>query len=262
MRHRRTHESPFSLFAFQDIITSVTGVVILVTLLITLALITRELQTLDTQSLNVAEDITPVLFATQQEIDTLQARIEKDTETISALADISASQVRRELHELQLRIDSVVIQNKSLRDQLRRTVNHLAKWKSREREVDETRELLESLEVDLQTLLQKREELLKDNSLIYNPQQASGKAAWLVDIDGHTLRVSRLRAADTTQVFENTSAFLRWAKERDRSAEYFVLMVRPAGIVNYRRIYIALTESNYDLGIDLIGQDHTVIAPK
>ena len=71
MRGRRHRNQPFSLFSFQDIITSVTGIVILLTLVLTLDLITRRQSSPAAQSGPSAEDLQTSTARMQERIFSL-----------------------------------------------------------------------------------------------------------------------------------------------------------------------------------------------
>ncbi len=258
---RRRHDPPFSLFAFQDIITSVTGILLLMTLLITLALITRELGNPEIQSVAVAADVSAVLDETRSEISNLQTQFGTGREELAALADISASSVRRELHDLDQQIASLVIQVDSLEKKVDDTEQKRLRWKTKQSDLSKIRNLLQQMQRQLEQLKEQRKELEQEDRLIYNPQQSSGKHAWLVDVDQQNLLVARVGVSEAPRQFRGVADFLRWATSRDSNQEYFVLLVRPEGIDTYQRILVTLLESDYDLGVDLIGQDQTVIDP-
>src|SRR5215469_14253246 len=87
---RRRTSSPISLFSFQDIITSVVGVVILITLLLLLQLISQMLAALPAPAMTVQElqkqvsDIQPILKELQDSIAELyRAREQSDVFTPS-----------------------------------------------------------------------------------------------------------------------------------------------------------------------------------
>jgi prefoldin subunit 5 len=262
VRRRRQYESPFSLFAFQDIITSVTGILILMTLLLTLALVTREFATPSLQSAAVAEDVSHVIEQTSQEVATLHQRLDTSTEQLAAIADIASTRVRREVHDLQQQIDSVTTQVDAIENKVARTEESRREWATRLVDVDKIEQDLKELQREHARLTAERQKLEQEDRLIYNPQQMAGKTAWLVDVGQGQVLAARIGVKEQPRQFQRPADFIQWAKTRDGIADYFVLLVRPAGIETYESIFSALRDAGYDLGVDLIGQQQTVIDPR
>ncbi len=261
MSRRRRQDPPFSLFAFQDIITSVTGIMVLLTLIVTLALITRELGAPEVQSLAVAADVSSVLDETYSEISKLQGQVETRAGKLAEFANLSPSQVRRDVHDLQQQTESLGIQADSLKDKVDKTEKERRRWKAKQFDLGKVRKRMQELQQDLERLRKRRQLLKQEDRLIYNPQQSSGKTAWLIDVDGERLLAARVGVSEAPRQFNRVADFLGWAQSRDASREYFVLLVRPGGIDAYYRILVTLAESGYDVGIDLIDQNQTVIDP-
>ena len=69
MRTRGSSSSPFSLFAFQDIITSVIAIVILVTMILALEIVNRVTQAPDDAKIITVADI----HSAQEQVDSLTA---------------------------------------------------------------------------------------------------------------------------------------------------------------------------------------------
>jgi hypothetical protein len=55
--------------------------------------------------------------------------------------------------------------------------------------------------------------------------------------------------------------FLAWAQGRDRGREYFVLLIKPAGIEAFAEIQAELKRRGFDLGFDVLAADQTAIDP-
>ncbi|MFO7906689.1 MAG: hypothetical protein R6U98_28800 [Pirellulaceae bacterium] len=261
MRRRRQQDSPISLLAFQDIITSVTGVLLLLTLLVTLSLISRELSSPRVHSRAVSEDASAVLEDIRREIENLETRIEAGNTELEDFASISPSAVRRELHDLQQRSADLEMDVNVLRRKTEGTSVRLGQWKARKADLAEDRKTLNELERQLERLVEKRRELERDNRLIYNPHQAAEKTAWLVEVRHESMVAARAGKTEQPRKFSSVPSFLRWTRTRSPAQEYFVFILRPQGIENYRQIFRSLRKSDYDLGMDLIGNEQTVMDP-
>lgn len=262
MKRRRKHDSPISLLAFQDIITSVTGILILLTLFVTLSLITRQLCPPSVQSVAAAEDVTDVLDDVHREIEMLQSHVNMRHEELAELASLSPTATERELHDLREYVARIRSQISALQAKVNSATARRKEWESRKARTSEDEEILEQMQRELERLREKCRELRSQDRLIYNPQQGSGKTAWLVDIGSKKLVAARAERTESPHKFGSAREFLKWAMTRDPNQEYFVLLLRPSGIDSYEMVSSALREAHYDLGIDLIGEDQTVIAPK
>ncbi|MBW3599839.1 MAG: hypothetical protein KY475_21530 [Planctomycetes bacterium] len=265
---RRSHRRPaFSLFAFQDIITSVTGVVILTTLLLTLELIQRELAS--------AAHVPPQVHATlSREIEEAERELGRMMEEVrrseQKLADVEAvaggrieatiAQLRQEIVQLRDAASRWNSQEQLLakqRDQLR----------AENRQLDPKQVELAQLQREAVRAREKIEELRNSNRLIYNPVAGSGKTAWLVDLSPERLLVAAVgRTEPPVQLSASASSwqrsnFVRWLADRDPRIDYFVLLVRPDATDVYEEVRTILELRNFDLGIDLIGSDATVVDP-
>jgi len=258
---RRRQTPPFSLFAFQDIVTSVTGVILLVTLLVTLVLITRELGRPEVRSRAVVQEIEPLLEQVKIEITQLRKRVKMSQAEIEQLVNVVPSEVRRQLHDLEMQLDRVSKHTESVEEQLRRTTSDEQTWKARQHDSHRNKQKLQELEKKIRELERLRSQLEDENRLIYNPHQAPGKTAWLVDLAEQRILVARLNVAESPKSFSSPTAFLNWANGRDPVREYFVLLIRPNGVTHYRTVFAGLQQKSFDLGTDLIAQDQTVIDP-
>src|SRR5690349_4319025 len=99
MRKRGSDAAPMTLFSFQDIVTSVMGIMVLVMLVIALELAARQLKSPAVLQSVVRED-------TRQAIELAQAKLERIKAALAAgqwndLASLSQREIRREQAELE-----------------------------------------------------------------------------------------------------------------------------------------------------------------
>ena len=267
MATRSGHRKGFSLFAFQDIITSVTGVILLVMLLLTLELIQRRTVTLVPLPSSEAGDLRAQAELLDQQLEQAQKELSKNAESVDRLSALTPSEMgdyRRRLRQETRRLEEVL---KRLQEQLQG--NQLAKEiltaatassQGAERELEETRNELAKLEEQLKSLEE-------SNRIIFNPNALSRKRAWLVDITSDIVLVAEvgreaapLRFAEAREQ-ERIMSFFDWANTRSAVSEYFVLMVRPGSIEPYQEVRKGLEDRGFDLGFDLLGDNDTVIDP-
>jgi len=268
MLRRKQQTLPFSLFSFQDIITSVTGIILLMTLLLTLELVQRHSTATAQADDAPTRDLQQEIANAEKVREELEAQLRQREKELLEAASMSPQQLadlqnnlERELRQLEAEIQRLGQQNASM-DVKKNN------WKARKFVRADEQEKLDELRSKKEQM-QKELELLKDsNRMIYNPSKGSAKAAWLVDISDSTIFVARAGEQSRPLRFEqrNDSSevkrFLDWATSRSSASEFFVLLVHPSGVVAFYEIREKLRSSGFDFGFDLIGKDVTVIDPE
>lgn len=268
MRGRRRRNQPFSLFSFQDIITAITGIIILLTLILTLDLITRRQSSPVAQSRPSAADLQASIARAQERISELQSQVDRETISLTETASMSDEELRRNLTDLEPQIERIENEISQLQEQEREAIEQLNQVQATSgmREADRAR--LVELGEKIKTTQDKLEDLKRQNRIIYNPSDSMTKQAWLVDLSedrivaapvGRKSRPIEFRGALLSSV---ATKFLDWARERSKGSNYFVLLVRPSAIDTFDKVRSGLQSAGYDLGIDLISTSDTVVDPQ
>ena len=116
MRKRRREETPFSLFAFQDIITSVTGILLLIMLLLCLSLAAQDLtndppvETQESSSVANAhrlKDLQERVSRLQETLDQKQRQRELEESLTPELATRRTETLESELKSLEQQIAAI-----------------------------------------------------------------------------------------------------------------------------------------------------------
>ncbi len=262
MASRRGGAPPISLFSFQDIITSVTGIMVLITLLMSIELVQRNSKQPPIQTSTAHVDqLRSTIAEAQAEIEQLRARQQSSDKVLREAVVVSQFQLReesRELERLLERLETDAVDLKlQIRDTLLREENAQKIQNNEQRLVDELTNKLQ----ELQSLIDK---LIKENRVIYNPAKGNSKTAWLVEISSTRIMTAPLDNAASIRVFGQTTRqaeFLTWAKNRDHRQEYFVLLIKPSGIDHFLELQEKLAKHGFDLGFDLLAEDQTAIVP-
>lgn len=261
---RRVQANPISLFSFQDIITSVTGIMILLTLLMALELSQRSLQSPSVQTAVVTEQLETAVVDSEQEITRLEADLANRDKKLQELAAIDEQRLLDESVDIEHQISQLAAGSSNLAAQAeaaaRRREQAESSSQDRQKDVDTARELMVRA-AELQAKLAK---LQSTNRVLYNPAPGSSKSAWLVEITDSELRAAPLGQATPPTVFKGNAsarltAFQAWARTRDRRGEYFVLLVKPSGIDLFDQLHEALGKLGFDLGFDIVDSTETVI---
>ena len=264
---RKRRSSPFSLFAFQDIITSTTGVILLLTLILTMELLQRDTSSMPFADAAIVAEVEQALADAQERVQSLQERLNQGQVFVTEAASVSPTQIAQKRHHLNQEIERLQVDLTRQEDRIRSFQAQLDTWESRKYDRADDFKRITKIQQTAQATKAKLEQLHKSNRVIYNQSTVSGKTAWIIDIGTDSLLVARLGHKGPPKSFQsgNTALLLRnyweWIKQCDARTEYFVLLVRPQGIELYEKLKEGLRQRGFDIGYDLIGKDITVIDP-
>ena len=264
MSRRRRKSAPFSLFAFQDIITSVTGIMLVITMLLALELLERTDASPPRATAAISKDLKQSIEAADREIDELEQRLKKKEERLAGAASVSPTQLRRQIGDLEdanRRLRNRISQSRQ-RDQ--QTQDRVAKVQQQQQQ-ETSRQRQQRLADLLQQASRKRQQLKKlrkSNRVIFNPAPGNPKTPWLVEISDRRLIVAESGVVARPRLFADVATFLDWARQQDSQSAYFVLLLKPDGIEPFREAKAGLDKAGFDIGFDLLSVGQTVIDPE
>jgi len=262
MSRRGGSTAAFSLFSFQDIITSVTGIMILVTLILALELIQRKESSPPVHTEEIAQNLQSTVTEMQNRIEELKRKSAESNKRIDELAPLDKRAIQRDLadsEEANQRLDGQV-------EELER------RKREAEQRMQEAERLLESQSVDpdalekLQAEVRKKEEDLEElkssDRIIYNRAPGDSKTPWLVEVSGDGFSVAEVGKSAPPKIFRTVGALGDWLAQRNSGSEYFVLFAKPDGIANFHAGQQMLQQKGFDVGYDLLGEEQKVIDPE
>lgn len=260
---RRVSESPFTLFSFQDIITSVTGIILLLTLILTLELTMRKFGTAEGADLALVHSLEENIERVQAELAQLRPLVAEGTIAAERLASTSVVELQRQItlageQTLRAEAESQELQFELIRLQ---EVEKQTLATQFDRETD--RKQLEELLRQAQEAREQVDEMRRTNSLIYSPDPGTGKVPWLVVLETNHIVATRAGSPGESREFSSTSPeglvrqFLEFARSRSITREYFVLLVKPSGAAAFSDVLDELTSLGFEIGFDVIGEDST-----
>ncbi|WP_428308000.1 hypothetical protein [Lacipirellula sp.] len=262
MKRRRAHTEAFSLFSFQDIITSVTGVIILVTLLLAVELIKRPpIQAVESQDA-ANQELQTQIAGLDVELESLNQMVQENTAFLHESASLSLSDLEQTRNELARRVQDAEHSAETTSKSLKESIARSAAAKSEMSKIETAS--LSQLQADNAALATEIEAIKASNHVVYNQVHGSRKVAWIVDLQSARIRVLKPGDAGVEQDFsepseaERVRSFLAWARTINRQDNFFVLLVRPESIGIYQAVYEKTNELKYDLGFDLLGSDTEV----
>ena len=267
MSARRTRSEAFSLFAFQDIITSVTGVIVLIMLLLTLELIQRKRITPTPGTAAAVSPLLRTIKKIDRQIATMQETLLLGKSQMEELASLPIAAVQRQQQMLQFAIERLKNEVGALKRQqqhglLQQNVLEAANSKPGGAAAE-----LSTLIRHIAALHEQLKKLKNTDRVIYNPNAKTSKRGWLVDLSANLLQVAEVGLESPPIIFDQNSSqrridrLLTWARTRNPRTEYFILLIRPNAVESYEHIRKELENLGFDLGFDLLGSHVTVIDP-
>ncbi len=258
---RKSNSDPISLFAFQDIITAVTGVLLLIVLLLSLNLV--QLPEEQGEPKQVSESDQQRRSEITSQIAALKSMSVTAEESMAAMP---ASEIRRrianatqELNQLQTTAERL----KQLEGELKESKSKLD---SRREAIAPKLKQIESMKSNLKKTVADAERLNSSNRRLYNFRKAS-TLPWVLDLTEKRTCIAKAKSDlppvtfDQTFTGARTSATLDWIRRRPPSDRYFVLVVREKTVDTYRQIRTGLEQIGADIGVDLVGPTVTVVDP-
>ncbi len=272
MSRRGRGGTPISLFSFQDIITSVTGIMILITLILALEVIQKR----DGSPDNRTRQITAELQAAVQQAVTIQATVAATQAEINKTrVDLSASEtnllatVKVDQQQVSRKLQDLADLNKLLAVELAASNRQVQAAADASQAIEQEKisrasdaVTLETINKTVQEKLTELKKLREANRVIFNLTQSGPKTPWLVELGADKILAAETGKRGPAQNFATPAAFVTWARKRNRASEYFVLLVKPATIAQFEVVRLALEKANFEVGFDLLKADQTAIDPQ
>jgi hypothetical protein len=265
MSRRGTSSNPISLFSFQDIITSVTGIMILITLLMALDLSQRVVQSPRVQTIVISDQLQTATAQAEAEIRELESRLAVRNTQLQQLAEYDRRRLLAESEDAKRHVEQLDAETLKLASQANNAQKRQAAIETRGHERADEVQRAEELSRKVAELERKIEKLKSTNRIVYNPAQGASKSAWLVELTSQSIRAAPIGRATRPTEFAGKSAveialaFRQWVRGRDRNAEYFVLLIKPSGIDLFDQLRAELTTSGFEIGFDVVDDQVTVI---
>jgi hypothetical protein len=278
--HFRSFDSKISFFAFADIITAVSGMLIFITLLLATDLgrptnsqtpssdpeLERQLkETLAKQAevdaanerlqgLMAAANTAPDPKKLQADIVRLRAELADEKSKHSGMSeDLAASKTALDTQDSLLGITDV-------RGQIQKEAQDLA---AIGRDESKVRDHITDLEKEIASVESKIHKLhAREGQVWLIPDRSSNpKEPILATVSGSTLSLDRFNHPEQSQHFNKSGArsglesYLKQAKPQD---QYVVFLIRPSGIALFKQLVQTARDSGFEVGFDALEEDREI----
>jgi hypothetical protein len=269
MARRAKNEQAFSLFAFQDIIMSVTGIMILVTLILALELMEKVENSPTQRTQDVIENIDSTVASVvdlEQTVARNQARID-ELKNLLAQGDLEIGEVAGfDQRAVKQDIDNMRQMEAQLASELAELAKRMEQSADQRAEIEEEHESIDvaAIKKMLDDVEQKKKDLEElKNRVIFNPTAGDAKTPWLVEITAQGITVAKTGVSAPPTKHASVNEFKAWTQQNlDKNRDYFVLLVKPDGIAMFDGVRKGLRQSGFDVGFDLLETDKVAIDPE
>lgn len=261
---RKKSNVPFSLFAFQDVITSVCGIVVMITLIFALQLTSKSIEEEvaaienDVEKIERLQNLQRQIQEVQKELDALE-NVEIKSALDQRTLGKSLEEIEEENEQVKKRLQNALEEKERLQVELKEQEER--KKNQKERFEQENREIEKKIQ-ELQNELDKINQSSRDaktqdaNKVLYEYIGGESKQKpWFVELSGKGIVAHPSQTDLEKHEFHNQEEFLLWAIERAKAREYFVFLVRPSGAKDLPALVYILQELGYDVGVDLIAEE-------
>jgi hypothetical protein len=279
-RRSRSRGNPVSLFAFQDIITSVTAIMILLVLILTLEFVTRARQAGVAQDHRaVAADLGRAVRHGETRLAELERELEEATRQAKRATSLSRDAVAARLdaaRQRQADLEGALAraENASTRARSeRRGAEGLLLDAARDAQQADRLEARAAADTAAAAALEKENKDEADRQretkaasakssatrLVFNPSNDDGKEAILVEVAGDGVNVLPAGGGDRESLGPGgtgpSARFRRWLRGVRGEREYVVIMLRPSGIGQYAAIRDTIIDAGVDVGTELVPEE-------
>ncbi len=268
MVRRGRAQSPFTLFSFQDIITSVTGIFVLVTLMLAYELSCR------TPSFSEGlepkqEDVTGLRQAVadmQQEVQSLQTTLDDQSRPIRALAQKSVNELRSEVNDRDRQAMGLAEDVNKLASALDDANAKHSPTPEEDRRRAANQAELKHLQQKLAEYRRKAETIKSEDWLVFRANDQIPNRAWIVDATADRIQTIPLRPGLEGASFKGPALlrhqqFQVWAQAQGGDQSYFLLLIRPSGADEYAPLRKILEATHAGMGYDVLGEDRRLVPP-
>jgi peptidoglycan hydrolase CwlO-like protein len=254
---RRGARNTSSLFAFQDVMASLIGIMFFIVILMALDIVE---QYTPSASADTPDGETIVeLQARLKELTELKTRIERDIESSTDKINVASAFSDEQLLESVQAMDREFLY---LSEKIKQTEAGLADIESRNKGVKEkiaaSQVEIRGLDEEIAKLKARAKAKRALPRVAYIIDEATQREPWLVEITKTLIRVAAKDGKSAVMTFAADTAaarrakFLGWTKSKSSQKHYFVLLIKPSGIEQATRLENDLKKKGFRTGKDLL----------
>jgi len=262
-RRKRNNNGRFSLFAFQDIITCIMGIMLLLTLIMCLQITTATAMVDATTASQIVEQMKRQATELSAEVSRLETEVGQQLNQLNAGAISDGSLLTRKLEQLNSENQRAQQRVRQLWEQKADTDARLNRLRDTARQNQNRPQQTTRLQQQNEQLQQKLEEMKQGNRVVYNAHDSSTAECWLVELkDESNFQAARVGRRESPQAFASQTSLQSWMAEQHRRKAAFLLLVRPAAADILDTLTQELRQQKMVFGFDLLPAGKVAIDPQ
>lgn len=259
-RRKRNNRTQFSLFAFQDIITCVMGIMLLVTLMMCLQITEVVAVSSDSDVADAVRQMKVRAAALSAEIDELQQTVDEQATLLNSGAINDETLLRN-------RSATLEADNRIAQERMKRLLEEQAATQQKLSDLNNIAireasqpEQTEELKAENQRLQEQLEQLKNGERVIYNAHTSNAQTCWLVEMTAPgKFMVAELGKQQSPKSFQSQQDLSAWMQQRHRGGASFMLVVKPDAADTFDQLAEQMRRQKIAFGFDLMPQDRTAI---
>ena len=264
MGKRRATSNSVSFFAFQDIITSVVGIFVLITLIMALELAQTVESASETSSEGVSAELLASLASLEEGIEQMQAEFDALSSNQNASSGLNRFNREQALKDAQTRLQQVEQRTARVEQDLEDIKQSLVEAKEIEEQLLAQGRAAESEREEMKRLQDKRKEIERysavleiDKPLIFRDETTEGRSVVLVKLEKDEILIADSGAAKTQTLSGATrhSQFASWLSKTDLPSRQIFVIIKPTGVKDFEKVESSLDSSGAVWGFDVAEQD-------
>ena len=258
---RRTIGPGVSFFAFQDIITAVVGIFILITLTLILELNQRVESASDapeSANPNIEQEVADL----EQQAANLQRQCDLRLQQLAEMSEITV--LNRDQKMQEAKADRVAAEQQlanltkmlaALSQQIENQNQSSADLESKASQLSEQKKTIEQLETLLAKLANQKNQIKGKEGLLYRDQVDSTNYVCLVQLNESGVEIKDA-ANKVVKNVSNASGFASWLRTNTPRGRHFLILLEPSGVKHFENIREQLQDANAIYGFDLVEDGH------
>jgi hypothetical protein len=270
---RRGRSGPaISLFAFQDIITSVTAIVLVVVLFLVLDLLQRKQATQQVTVEAVSEDLEARIAEIEAELEQLKAVTSRADAMVQEVAEFSPAELQADITATEQAIKDLELQQQSQNERHKALSNRLKMALAAQFDLRPKQEELAQTKRETRDVRSDMESTRKDPRIIFALPKGFNKSGWIAVIESDLISVAPLGRPAKPIEFRQTGislfsgtpsdAFVKWIKSQELEGAYFLLLVRPGGATLFDAVDSKMSTHSIAHGFDVIDSQRPILHPE
>ena len=263
---RRIQGPAVSFFAFQDIITSVVGIFVLITIIMMIELVSKTVEG-QTKGSQVADTLSASLNSLEEELAEMRLRSEELSTRSKSVAGIQRFNVEEIRSDIEKRIQQVQEQTKrseAVNEKIRKVVvateGELDQLNQQAVAADSRRDELKKLLDKLQYFDTKIGDLTTEDPIVFRNTDLAGRSVIVTDIQPKQIEVLEL-ARNVRQVFSGSdrlTKFNAWLDKQPVDRLHFLLLVRPGAVSSFASVRWQFDRDGASFGFDVIAANRSI----